>query len=120
MDSTRVDKWLAAVRLCKTRTAAAEACTGGKVRINGTPAKPSSLVRIGDHVEARINRRERVVEVAKVIDKRVGAAIAAECYEDHSPPPDPALRNTPVARREQGAGRPTKRDRRKLRDLRGR
>jgi ribosome-associated heat shock protein Hsp15 len=120
MESTRVDRWLTAVRLCKTRNQAAELCTGGKVRINGVPAKPSSAVRAGDRIEARINKRERVVEVLRVIDKRVGAAPAAECYEDHSPPPDPALSNRPVGRREPGAGRPTKRDRRKLRDLRGR
>lgn len=118
MESTRIDKWLAAVRLCKTRALAAEACTGGKVRINHTGAKPSSLVRAGDRVEARINKRERIVVVVKVIEKRVGAAPAAECYDDHSPPPDPALRNTPVGRRDEGAGRPTKRDRRKIERLR--
>lgn len=120
MDSTRIDKWLAAVRLCKTRSAAADACTGGKVRINGSSAKPSSLVRPGDRVEARINKRERVVEVVKVIEKRVGAPVAAECYVDHSPPVERTVREPAVAAREQGSGRPTKRDRRKIERLRRR
>ncbi len=120
LDSTRIDKWLAAVRLCKTRSGAADACTGGKVRINGTPAKPSSLVRPGDRVEARINKRERVVEVVKVIEMRAGAPVAAECYVDHSPPVERAVRAPAVGAREQGSGRPTKRDRRKIEKLRRR
>ncbi|MBW3605323.1 MAG: RNA-binding S4 domain-containing protein [Actinobacteria bacterium] len=113
MDSTRVDRWLWAVRLFKTRSAAADACRGGHVRINGRAAKPSSAVRMGDRVEARVNRRERVAEVGRLIDKRVGAAIASQCYIDHSPPP-PEVPEIPIARRDRGAGRPTKRERRQL------
>ena len=113
MDSIRVDKWLWAVRLCRTRTDAAEACRGGHVRVNGRTAKPSTQVLDGDRVEARINRRDRVAEVTRVIPRRVGAPIAAECYVDHSPPP-PELPDIMVARRDRGAGRPTKRERRQL------
>lgn len=113
MDRIRVDRWLWAVRLFRTRTDAAEACRGGHVRINGRTAKPASPVRVGDRVEARINRRERVAEVVRIIEKRVGAPVAAECYIDHSPPP-PEVPDFPVARRDRGAGRPTKRERRQL------
>jgi ribosome-associated heat shock protein Hsp15 len=113
MDSIRVDRWLWAVRLCRTRSMAAEACRGGHVRVNGRPAKPSSPVRVGDRVEARLNRRDRIAEVTRIIDKRVGAPIAAECYVDHSPPP-PEIPDLPVARRDRGSGRPTKRERRQL------
>lgn len=113
MDSIRVDRWLWAVRLCKTRSDAAAACRGGHVRINGRPAKPASPVRIGDRVEARINRRERIAEVTRIIEKRVGAPVAVECYIDHSPPP-PETPEVRVAPRDRGAGRPTKRERRQL------
>lgn len=113
MDSIRVDKWLWAVRLCKTRTDAAEACRGGHVRVNGRSAKPSTQVRVGDRVEARFHRRERIAEVTRVIAKRVGAPVAAECYVDHSPPP-PETPDILVGRRDPGAGRPTKRERRQI------
>lgn len=121
MESTRLDKWLVAVRVYKNRTVATEACAGGKVRINGAPVKPASQVRAGDRVEARVGKRERVFEVVKIIDKRVGAPIAAECYIDHSPPPEPSERlQLDQAVREAGAGRPTKRDRRRIDKFRGR
>lgn len=112
MDATRIDRWLWSVRLCRTRSDAAEACRGGRVRVNGRPAKPATQVRVGDRIEAHLNRRDRVAEVVKVIDRRVGAPLADECYVDRSPPP-PAM-DLPVARRDRGTGRPTKRERRQL------
>ncbi len=110
------------MRITKTRSDAAAACRGGHVRINHESAKPSSRVKTGDHVEARINARERIVDVTKLITTRVGAAIAAECYEDHSPPPPEAGTGgqTLFAVRDGGAGRPTKRDRRQIDRVRGR
>jgi len=113
MESTRVDKWLWAVRLTKTRTDAAGACRGGHVRVNDRPAKPATTVVPGDTVHARIGDRTRIVEVTRVIQKRVGAADAVTCYLDRSPPP-PSTPYVPVAVRDRGAGRPTKRDRRLL------
>ena len=89
------------------------------MRVNGTVAKPSSTVRPGDRVEARVDRRERVLEVVRTISKRVGAPVAAECYVDHSPPPPPREYVAPVFQRDRGAGRPTKRDRRALDRMRG-
>ncbi|CAN3129284.1 RNA-binding protein S4 [Mycobacterium sp. smrl_JER01] len=112
MESTRVDRWLWAVRLTKTRPDAASACRGGQVRVNGRAAKPSTLVSPGDEVRARIGETTRVVQVARIIAKRVGAADAVTCYLDRTPP-TPAV-SIPVAVRDRGAGRPTKRDRRML------
>ena len=122
IDSVRIDQWLHAVRITKTRSDAAAACRGGHVRINGEAAKPSSRVKVGDHVEARVNQRERIVDVLKVITTRVGAAIAAGCFDDRSPPP-PEQGDTlqPLfAVRDRGAGRPTKRERRQIDRVRGR
>ncbi len=79
-------------------------------------------MKVGDHVEARVNQRERIVHVTKLITKRVDAATAAECFDDRSPAP-PERDDTfqqPVAVRDRGAGRPTKRDRRQIDRVRGR
>jgi ribosome-associated heat shock protein Hsp15 len=116
VETARVDQWLWAVRLYKTRTAATEACRGGHVRVNGHPAKAASPVRVGDRVTTRAHGWERVVEVARVVDKRVGPPEAAQCLVDHSPerPPD----DDAVFERDAGTGRPTKRDRRKIDRLR--
>jgi len=113
VESTRVDGWLWAVRLTKTRPDAAAACRGGHVRVNDRPAKPSTTVSPGDEVRARVGDTTRIVEVVRVIQKRVGAADAATCFIDRAParPPDACLLN---ATRDRGAGRPTKRERRVL------
>ncbi len=118
MDTTRIDRWLWAVRLVKTRSAAADACRGGHVRVNDKSAKAATPVRAGDVVRARVHDRTRLVDVVRVIDKRVGAPDAVTCYVDRSPEPVPGL-SGPVARRDRGAGRPTKRERRELDRLRG-
>jgi len=86
--------------------------------VNRAPAKASTQVKVGDRVEAFVER-ERVLEVVAVIDKRVGAAVAATCLVDHSPPVPVVRREPPVFAREPGAGRPTKRERRELDRLRG-
>lgn len=120
MESTRIDRWLWSVRVFKTRSAATDACSGGHVRVNGHPAKPAAPVRVGDTVRARVNDRERIVEVVKLIETRVGAAVAAECLVDHSPPVEPRELQVPIAKRDRGAGRPSKRERRQLERTRGR
>ena len=118
IDATRVDIWLWAVRLYKTRSAATTACRGGKVRVNRGTAKASTQVKVGDRVEAFVER-ERVLEVVTVIDKRVRAAVAAKAFVDHSPPAPVVRREPPHPfKRPQGSGRPTKRERRVLDRLR--
>ena len=115
-DETRVDRWLCAVRLVKTRPLATRLCEGGHVLVNGSPAKPSTKVRAGDRVEAFIADRERLVEVLRPIDSRVGAAVAATCYVDHSPP---VVREAGASiMLVRGEGRPNKRLRRELERLR--
>ncbi|MGB3439689.1 MAG: RNA-binding S4 domain-containing protein [Actinophytocola sp.] len=113
VESTRVDRWLWAVRLTKTRSDAAAACRGGHVRVNDRPAKAATSVSSGDEVRLRAHGITKIVEVTKVIQKRVGAPDAATCYLDRTPKPSPEAL-MPVARRDRGAGRPTKRDRRVL------
>jgi ribosome-associated heat shock protein Hsp15 len=113
IDTTRVDVWLWAVRLYKSRSAATAACRGGHVRVNRAPAKASTQVKVGDRVEAFIER-PRVLEVAGIIDKRVGAAVATKNLIDHSPPAPVVKRQPRMPKRAPGAGRPTKRERRQL------
>lgn len=124
MESVRVDKWLVAVRVYKTRAIASEACGGGKVRVNGRTVKGSFALKVGDRVSARIaSDRVRDLEVTRLIEKRVGAAIAAECYVDHTPPVQRGAaldRALPAFEREAGTGRPTKRERQALDRLRRR
>jgi len=120
IDTTRIDVWLWAVRVVRTRALATDACKGGHVRINGRAAKPATQVRIGDRVEAHVADRDRVYEVVKLIDKRVAAPIAADCLVDHSPPAPPREYVAPLFQRPKGSGRPTKKDRRSLDRLRGR
>jgi ribosome-associated heat shock protein Hsp15 len=113
---TRIDRWLCAVRLVKTRPLATRSCEGGHVLVNGSPAKPSTKVRAGDRVEAVIAGRERVVEVVRPIESRVGAGVAATCYVDHSPPV--VAEAGPQVMLIRGEGRPSKRLRRELERLR--
>lgn len=112
--SVRVDSWIWAVRLTKTRSIASDACRGGHVRVNGVRVKPAHAVRVGDEIRLRHDGRERIVVVSRAITKRVGAAVAAECYVDKSPPPPPREETVAVAVRARGAGRPTKRERRSI------
>jgi ribosome-associated heat shock protein Hsp15 len=120
IDTTRIDQWLHAVRLTKTRADAAAACRGGHVDINGKPAKPANTVQLGDRIEAFLHDRRRIVVIDRIISKRVGATVAVECYTDHSPPPPAREIASVFAERDRGAGRPTKRDRRRIDRLRGR
>jgi ribosome-associated heat shock protein Hsp15 len=120
VESTRVDRWLWSVRLCKTRASATAACRAGHVQVNGLAARAASPVRVGDRVEAFLHGRQRVVEVVAVIAARVGAPRAAECLVDHSPPPPERERAGSTPTRDRGAGRPTKQERRRLDRLRDR
>lgn len=117
--SVRIDSWIWSVRLMKTRSMAATACRGGHVRVNGERVKAAHAVRAGDEVRLRHAGRERIVVVKQLIRKRVGAAVAADCYVDNSPPPPPRETLAQIPQRDRGTGRPTKRDRREMQKLRG-
>ena len=118
--TARVDAWLCAIRVYKTRSAATTACRAGHVRVNGERAKAAQPVRPGDELRVRIQGFDRILVVKKTIAKRVGAALVAEAADDRTPPPPPRESTPFVPVRDRGAGRPTKRDRREIEKLRGR
>lgn len=119
----RVDKWLWAVRIYKSRTLATEACRKSKIRINDQEIKASQLVEQGQILEVRKNGFNFKYKVVKLIDKRVSSPLAVACYENLTSPEElnkykswfehPSL---PILR-EKGSGRPTKKERRALEDF---
>ena len=115
---TRIDKWLWAVRLFKTRTLATEACQSGKVKVEEESVKPAFLVRPGQTIRFSNQGLKKIVRVIRLLDKRAGAEIAQACYEDLTPPElnpktDPAFFYH-FEVRDKGSGRPTKRQRREI------
>lgn len=120
-ESARVDAWLWAVRVYKSRSLATSACRAGHVRVDDVRAKPATVVRPGARVVVSGGVRPRILVVTDPISKRVGAAVAAQAMIDQSPPvPPKEERPGPVGQRDRGAGRPTKRERRQISRLRGR
>jgi ribosome-associated heat shock protein Hsp15 len=117
VEPVRIDQFLTAARIFKSRTAAREACDGGHVKINDATVKASHEVRVGDEVRATAPRGLVVIKVLALATKRLSPPLARALYEDHSPPPPP--RELWMPQRERGAGRPTKADRRALRRMRG-
>jgi len=118
IESTRVDRWLWSVRAFKTRSLATDAVRAGHVTVNRGATKPATGVKVGDTVRVKLDGWERVLEVVQVIDRRVGAAVAVQCFVDHSPPRPSREEAVVVFARDPSAGRPTKRDRRQLDRLR--
>ena len=118
--SARVDAWLWAVRVTKTRSAATTACRAGHVRVNGDRAKAAQPVRAGDEVRVRIAGFDRILVVKELIVKRVSPALAATAYLDTTPALPEAEKLVFAPRRDRGAGRPTKRERREIEKLRDR
>lgn len=117
MGPVRIDVWLSAARIYKSRTQAREACTGGHVKLNDVTVKPSQDVKVGDEVRATAPRGLFIGKVVATADKRLAPPLARALYDDLSPPPPPREERMP--RRERGAGRPTKADRRALARFRG-
>ncbi|HKK17901.1 MAG TPA: RNA-binding S4 domain-containing protein [Opitutales bacterium] len=123
MNTVRLDKWLWAVRVYKTRTDAADACRGSAVRVNGNIAKPSAKIRIGDTVVARTKALTRTLQVRDLTEKRVGAALVPDFLEDRTPESEVEAsrekRNNARLYSHKGKGRPTKKDRRDIEKLIG-
>jgi ribosome-associated heat shock protein Hsp15 len=117
---TRVDSWIWAVRLVKTRSLATAACRAGHVRVNGERAKAAQSVHVGDEVRYRESGFDRIVVVGTLLVKRVSAPVAVTSYTDLTPPPPPREEVALAPMRDRGAGRPTKRERRDLEKLRHR
>lgn len=118
--AVRVDSWIWAVRLVKTRSLATAACRAGHVRVNGERAKAAQPVRVGDEIRVRESGFDKIVVIVQIFAKRVGAPVAAASYTDLTPPPPPREEVALAPVRDRGAGRPTKRERRDLERLRGR
>lgn len=122
-DDLRIDKWLWCARLFKTRTLAADACKGGKVKIDDVSVKPAREVKIGDEIQVQIEQLHKIVRVKSLIKNRVSAKQIIDVYDDITPAEEyeriefmHAFKNE---WRERGAGRPTKKDRREIERLKG-
>ncbi len=117
IEKIRIDKWLHAVRIFKTRSLAADACLAGKVKIEGDAVKAAYMLKVGQTIIINKQGEKQTVKCLKLIEKRVGAPIAAECYEDLTPPEEKDKLKFPASFfevRDKGAGRPTKKDRREI------
>ena len=114
----RIDKYLWAIRVFKTRTEATDACKGGKVKVSGVNAKPSRPVKEGEIIQVRKNSILYTYKVKADIGKRVGARLVPEYAENLTPESEFQKLHAPVetffVRRERGTGRPTKKDRRTI------
>ncbi|MFZ1704625.1 MAG: RNA-binding S4 domain-containing protein [Saprospiraceae bacterium] len=123
VSKVRLDKWLWAVRLFKSRSLATDTVKGGKVKMNGKSLKASYLVTLGDLYEVKKNGFLLQIKVEKLIEKRVSASLAAECITDHTPEEEMSkYKNWFVGKagseyREKGEGRPTKKERRDIEDF---
>ena len=118
----RLDRWLWAARFYKTRSQAGDACRGGKVDVNGQAAKPHRLVRPGDLIEISYYENRRKARVIALSERRGPASEAQQLYEDLTPPRPPkerAFARALAPKRPAGAGRPTKKERRDIKRLRG-
>ena len=121
MDSVRIDKYLWAIRVFKTRNDAADACNGNKVKLNGVNAKAAKAVKPGDTIEVRRGSALLSYRVVRLSESRMGAALVPDFAENLTPqeeleklrPP----KETIVLQRDKGSGRPTKKERRQLEDL---
>lgn len=120
-EETRIDKYLWAIRVFKTRSDATDACKGGKVRINGADIKPSKNVRAGDVISVRKGAVTYTYRVIAVIDKRQGAKLVPQYAENITPEEELAKLKAPVEtfflKRDRGSGRPTKKERRQMDSL---
>lgn len=121
MESVRLDKYLWAIRVFKTRSDATDACNGNKVRLNGVAAKPSKQVKVGDLLEIRKASVQFTYKVLKTTESRMGATLVPDFADNLTPESEleklHAPRETIVLQRDRGTGRPTKKDRRQLDDL---
>jgi len=118
--TARIDKWLWSVRAYKTRSLATAACRSGKVRIEGNQVKPSRMIRVGDVIHFRKDSITRVYKVNSLIEKRVSAKLAVDHYDEMTPQDELEKlehMKSGQAWREKGKGRPTKKDRRIIDNL---
>ena len=120
-DSIRIDKYLWAIRVFKTRSEATDACNGGKIKIGGVNAKPSKFIKADDVIQVRKGMVTFTYKVLRPLGNRVGAKLVGEYAENLTPEEELSRLRTPVesffVHRERGAGRPTKKDRREIEEI---
>ena len=120
-ENVRIDKWLWAVRVFKTRSQATEACKKGHVSIRDLPVKPSRVVHVGDVVKVRKAPITKSLKILALAEKRMGAKLIVDFVEDVTPPEELELlemqKHMRWSTRDRGTGRPTKKDRRELDDF---
>lgn len=123
-EKLRIDKYLWAIRIFKTRSIAADACNSGKVKCNGTNVKPAKTVALGDQYEIKTENKKWIIEVTSLLHSRVQHEEAIKHYLDLSPEEikdktqsSAFIFNT--GKRQSKQGRPTKREKRKLDDFLG-
>jgi ribosome-associated heat shock protein Hsp15 len=118
MDDCRIDKYLWAIRVFKTRSDATEACKGGRVKVGNANAKPSRAVSAGDVIQVRKGAVMFTYKVIRPVDNRVGAKLVPDFAENLTPESEMQKLRAPVETffisRDRGAGRPTKKDRREI------
>ena len=121
MDELRIDKYLWAIRVFKTRSEATEACKGGKVKVAGIPAKPSRAIQAGEVLQVRKGIVTYTYKVLRPLENRVGAKLVPDYAENLTPEEEMEKLKAPVesffVTRDRGAGRPTKKDRRAMEQL---
>ena len=121
VDEVRIDKYLWSIRVYKTRSEATDACKGGKIRVNGSDIKPSRPVKVGDVIVARKGAVSYTYKVLQLVDKRQGAKLVPVYAENLTPAEELEKLRAPIEtfflKRDRGAGRPTKKDRRQMDDL---
>jgi len=117
----RIDKYLWAIRMFKTRSLATEACKAGRVKRNGQNVKPSHVVEVGQTYTVQKGIERKVIKVTGLLERRADAKTAAGCYEDQTPEGDTyafkSIFHAPALKRDRGTGRPTKKDGREIADL---
>ncbi len=121
IEKLRIDKYLWAIRIFKTRSLATEACRAGRVKLNGQNVKPSYVVKIGERYTVQKGVERKEILVTGLLERRVDAKTAVQFYEDHTPVEETygfkSVFHAPVLKRDRGSGRPTKKDRREIDDL---
>ena len=120
-EKLRIDKYLWAIRLFKTRSLATEACKAGRVKFKGQNLKPSAIVKAGDVYQVSKGIEKKVIEVVELLYNRVESKIAVTKYNDITPVEEThaykSMFHAPTLKRDRGTGRPTKKDRRETDDL---
>lgn len=122
LEKLRIDKYLWAIRLFKTRSLATDACNAGRVKLNGQNIKPSYAVKVGETFQVQKGIERKTIKVIGLLKQRVDAKTAVQFYQDLTPEEETqaykSAFHSPILRRDRGAGRPTKRDRREIDNLR--